>query len=64
MNPTLIQVVGALLFATAILHTFSVGIFERLAQKHPNHAGFWRLFTEAEFIFGFWAVVLILFIGF
>ncbi|MDR1890527.1 MAG: putative Na+/H+ antiporter [Zoogloeaceae bacterium] len=64
MNPTLIQAVGALLFATAIVHTFSTGIFERLAQKHSNHAGFWRLFTEAEFIFGFWAVILIVFIGF
>ena len=64
MNPTLIQAVGALLFATAILHTFSVGIFERLAQKHPKHEGFLRLLTEAEFIFGFWAVILILFIGF
>jgi hypothetical protein len=65
MNPSpLTQTVGALLFATAILHTFSVGAFERLAQKHPKHAGLLRLFTEAEFIFGFWAVVLILFIGF
>ncbi|MDR3053893.1 MAG: putative Na+/H+ antiporter [Zoogloeaceae bacterium] len=64
MNPTLIQAVGALLFATAILHTFSVGIFERLAQKYPKHEGLLRLFSEAEFIFGFWAVVLILFIGF
>ncbi|GHU10107.1 membrane protein [Betaproteobacteria bacterium] len=63
MNPTLIQAVGALLFAIAILHTFSVGIFARLAQKYPKHEGLLRLLTEAEFIFGFWAVVLILFIG-
>ncbi|MDR1350367.1 MAG: putative Na+/H+ antiporter [Zoogloeaceae bacterium] len=64
MNPTLIQAVGALLFATAILHTFSTGIFARLARKYPKHAGFWNLFTEAEFIFSFWAAILILFIGF
>jgi Na+/H+ antiporter NhaD/arsenite permease-like protein len=64
MNPTIIEAGGALLFAIAILHTFSTGLFERMAQKHPAHAGAWRLFTEVEFIFGFWAGVLILFIGF
>jgi Na+/H+ antiporter NhaD/arsenite permease-like protein len=63
MNPTAIQIAGTLLFAIAILHTFSVGVFERLAQKYPAHAGVWRLFAEVEFVFGFWAAMLVLFIG-
>lgn len=63
MNPTLIQVIGAILFAVAILHTFSVGFFTNLAEKHPAHAGLWELFAEVEFVFGFWAGILLLFIA-
>ncbi|MDR2924378.1 MAG: putative Na+/H+ antiporter [Azoarcus sp.] len=63
MNPTALQAVGALLFAVAILHTFSVGFIARLAEKYPSHAGFWELFAEVEFVFGFWAGVLIIFMA-
>ena len=63
MNPTTIQVIGAILFAIAILHTFLVGFFSRLAEKHPAHAGLWELFAEVEFVFGFWAGILLLFIA-
>jgi hypothetical protein len=63
MSPTVIQSIGTALFAIAILHTFSVGFFVRLAEKHPAHAGLLHLFSEVEFIFGFWAGVLILFIA-
>lgn len=61
MNPTALQTVGAFLFAIAILHTFSVSLIARLARKYPSHAGFWELFAEVEFVFGFWASVLIIF---
>ncbi|MDR2260699.1 MAG: putative Na+/H+ antiporter [Azoarcus sp.] len=64
MTPTPIQAIGAALFAIAILHTFSVGFFARLAEKHPAHAGLWQLFAEVEFVFGFWAGILLLFIAF
>ena len=60
MNPTTIQIIGAVLFAVAILHTFSTDYFESLAHKHPNHAGIWHLLGEVEAVFGFWALVLIL----
>ncbi|GHU22085.1 membrane protein [Betaproteobacteria bacterium] len=63
MNPTAVQVIGTVLFAIAILHTFSVGFFVRLAGKHPLHAGLLEMFAEVEFVFGFWAAVLVLFIG-
>ena len=59
MNPTTIQLIGAGLFAVALLHTFSTKFFERLAHKRPQHAGLWHLLGEVEVVFGFWAFVLV-----
>jgi hypothetical protein len=60
--PTLIQIIGATLFAIAVLHTFSTRFFERLAHAQPRHAGIWHLLGEVEVVFGFWAMVLMLFL--
>jgi len=57
-EPTPIQIVGASLFALAVLHTFSTKFFERLAHRQPQHAGIWHLLGEVEVVFGFWAMVL------
>lgn len=62
MNPTTIQLIAAALFALAIIHTFSTKFFEHLAHCQPQHAGIWHLLGEVEVVFGFWAMVLILFI--
>ncbi len=59
--PTLIQLVGATLFGLAVLHTFSTKFFEHLAHTQPRHAGIWHLLGEVEVVFGFWAMVLVLF---
>ncbi|MGH8453675.1 MAG: putative Na+/H+ antiporter [Nevskiales bacterium] len=59
MNPTTIEIVGSVLFAVAIIHTFSTRYFERLAHARPAHAGIWHLLGEVEAVFGFWAMVLI-----
>lgn len=59
MSPTLVEAVAAGLFALALLHTFSVAWFERLAQRQPLHARLWHLFAEVEIVFGFWAIVLV-----
>jgi len=61
MNPTSIQIIAAALFALAVLHTFSTKYFERLAHRQPSHAGIWHLLGEVEVVFGFWALVLMLF---
>ncbi len=61
MNPTLIQIIGAVLFALAVLHTFSTKFFEHLAHTQPRHAGLWHLLGEVEVVFGFWAMVLVVF---
>lgn len=49
------------MFALAVLHTFSTKFFENLAHRHPRHAGVWHLLGEVEVVFGFWAMVLMLF---
>lgn len=59
MNPSTIELVGAGLFAAAILHTFATRSFERLAHSRPGHAGLWHLLGEVEVVFGLWAFVLV-----
>jgi hypothetical protein len=60
-SPTLIQIIGATLFGLAVIHTFSTRFFEHLAHTRPRHAGLWHLLGEVEVMFGFWAMVLMLF---
>lgn len=61
MNPTTIEMIGAALFGIAVLHTFSTKYFEKLAHSSPNHAGLFHLLGEVEAVFGFWAMILIVF---
>lgn len=63
-EPTLIHYLSAGIFAIALLHTFTAKIFERLAHKHPKHAGLLHLLGEVEVVFGFWAGVLIVVMAF
>src|SRR5690606_39046954 len=60
MNPATIEIVATVLFALAIVHTFSTKFFLRLAHRQPAHAGSWHLLGEVEVVFGFWALVLVL----
>jgi Na+/H+ antiporter NhaD/arsenite permease-like protein len=60
VNPTTLQLIGAVLFGVAILHTFMAKFFEGLAHRHPRHAGIWHLLGEVEVVFGFWALILVL----
>lgn len=57
--PSLLEIVATTLFALAIIHTFSVPVFARLANKGGPHAGLWHLLSEVEAVFGVWACVLI-----
>jgi hypothetical protein len=58
-SPNVLQVIAAVLFAVAILHTFSTKRFHHLAHANPAHAGIWHLLGEIEVVFGFWAMVLV-----
>jgi hypothetical protein len=59
MTPSTIELTGAIIFALALLHTFSAKGFERLARRYPRHAGVFHLLGEVEVVFGFWAFVLV-----
>lgn len=52
---------AAVIFAVALIHTFSTKFFEHLAHRQPRHAGVWHLLGEVEVVFGFWAMILVLF---
>lgn len=59
-SPSTLQIIAAVLFGLALLHTFSTKYFEALAHRSPRHAGLWHLLGEIEVVFGFWALVLML----
>ena len=59
MTAHAINILAAVIFACALLHTFSTKYFEALANRHPNHAGLFHLLGEIEVVFGFWAFILI-----
>lgn len=58
VHPTNIELLAAILFALALIHTFSTSLFERLAHRYPKHGGLFHLLGEVEVVFGFWAMVL------
>ena len=60
MNAAPLEIIGAILFGMALVHTFSTKFFERLAHTHPAHAGIWHFLGEVEVVFGLWAMVLII----
>jgi Putative Na+/H+ antiporter len=64
MSPTNLQLVAALLFGLALLHTFSTKYFEHLAHTRPAHAGVWHLLAEVEIVFGFWAMIMMIVMAF
>jgi hypothetical protein len=63
MSPGIVEIAAAGIFAVALLHTFSTRWFQHLAHVNPAHAGLWHLLGEVEVVFGFWAMVLLLFMA-
>ena len=57
---TTIQLIAAVLFGLALVHTFATKTFEKLADRYPRHAGLFHFFGEVEVVFGLWAFVLII----
>ena len=55
-----LDIAAAIIFALALIHTFSVKQFERLSHRYPRHAGLFHLLGEVEIVFGFWAFVLLI----
>ncbi|MAR99782.1 MAG: hypothetical protein CMH24_00200 [Nitrosomonadales bacterium] len=60
-NPNFMNFIAATLFAVAIIHTFSTKYFHHLALTNPKYSGILHLLGEVEIVFGFWAMILVLF---
>jgi len=54
-----LQIIAALVFALALVHTFSAPLFLRLAHRSKRHGGLLHLLGEVEVVFGFWAAILL-----
>jgi Putative Na+/H+ antiporter len=63
LAPSSIEIIAAVIFAAAVIHTFTTRYFERLARAQPEHAGLWHLLGEVEVVFGFWALVLMVLVA-
>lgn len=67
MQPTTFEIVATIIFALAIVHTFSVKLFLRIAEKHPEGSvqeNLFHLLGEIEVVFGLWAAILVGFLVF
>jgi hypothetical protein len=53
------NIIAAVIFALALIHTFAAKSFERIADRSDRHAGLFHLLGEIEVVFGLWAFVLI-----
>jgi hypothetical protein len=59
MNPTVIEVAATVIFTLAVLHTFLVSKFAKIAHHYPEGSmgeNFWHFMAEVEAVFGIWAI--------
>ena len=54
-----IEIMAAIIFGLALIHTFTAKYFEVLAHRHRAHEGLFHLLGEIEVVFGFWAFILV-----
>lgn len=62
MNPTQIELLGTVIFAIAVLHTFVAGKFQAMAHHYPEGSiqeNLFHFLGEVEAIFGMWAAIFI-----
>ncbi len=62
MNPTSLEIVASACFALALLHTFSVHRFLKIADRFPSGSvgeNVFHLLGEVEIVFGFWAAIFL-----
>lgn len=64
MGPSTIEIVGTVLFACAVIHTFFVKKFEEIAHKYPEGSigeNFFHFLGEVEAVFGIWGAFFLIF---
>lgn len=60
---SVVELLGAVFFSVAILHTFSIKRFQHLALRYPEGSileNLFHLLGDVEIVFGLWAGILIL----
>lgn len=65
MNVPFLNFIASLLFALAVVHTFSVGFFAKLSHRYPKGSvpeNVFHLLSEVEVVFGLWAGVYAFFV--
>ncbi len=63
MNPTSLQILGTVLFGLAILHTFMVSSFQKIAHRYKAGSvgeNVFHFLGEVEAVFGIWAGLFLL----
>lgn len=55
-----VEIAAVVIFALALIHTFSGKRIAALSSRYPGHAGLFHFMGEVEAIFGFWALMLCL----
>lgn len=61
-SPSILEVIGTICFVLAVLHTFSVGFFQKQATKFKEGSigeNLFHFLGEVEAVFGLWAAVFI-----
>lgn len=62
IQPSNIEILATVCFSLAVLHTFSIGLFQHLATKFREGSvgeNLFHLLGEVEIVFGFWAGVFL-----
>lgn len=62
MNPSIIELSATIIFAIAVLHTFVVSKFAKMAHHYPEGSigeNVFHYLAEVEAVFGLWAVVFL-----
>lgn len=62
----LIEIMGTVCFALAIVHTFMTSVFQKLAHMYEDGSigeNLFHLLGEVEVVFGFWAGLFIIMVG-
>ncbi len=63
MNPSIIEIAATVIFTLAVLHTFVVSYFAKIAHHYPEGSmgeNFFHFLAEVEAVFGMWALVFVL----
>ncbi|MCF8060505.1 MAG: putative Na+/H+ antiporter [Bacteriovoracaceae bacterium] len=67
MNYTTVELIGTILFALAVIHTFIVAKFQKMAHHYPEGSigeNFFHFLGEVEVVFGLWAAIFLIFRSF